>query len=67
VLDKWIFGFLLNGLHPPTYPSSNPSIHQSINPNFAQAVSQPMRWALAMTEKVIVVAGTPGKTVASTA
>src|SRR5208282_6724321 len=31
------------------------------------AVSQPMRWALAMTDNVIVVAGAPGKTVASTA
>ena len=31
------------------------------------AVSQPMRWALAMTEKVIVVAGMLGNTLASTA
>ena len=31
------------------------------------AVSQPMRWALAITDKVIVVAGALGSTVASTA
>src|SRR6188472_2841918 len=31
------------------------------------AASQPMRWALAMTDSVIVVAGTLGSTVASTA
>jgi hypothetical protein len=63
-MDSWADGAILRPNNPKIPPSSNPIHH--FHQAKVSAAAEPMRWALAMTEKVICVAGTSGNTEAST-